>query len=292
MVVKHLSKMESSDDRKISRLTRNFPDHLETILTIQNLSRLSGTFQAIRKLSRYLETFQAIRKLSRLSGNFLGYLETFWTIRKISGLSGNFPDYPETFQTILKLSRLSGNFPGYPKTFQVIRTFSGPSGKYPDYPETFWTIRKFSRRYGNFPVQFQGLRAKTFRTRKNFPGGNATLPPRFLASAPAVLIIISSMSPPNLDCEVCFTFSQSALVMPRPPLPPPPPPVSPPPPGFLFLFFWAIVKAKNGENNYFQKTEMNTLALCIILSSTYSLKKALLTTFAARGKNDVDYIYQ
>jgi len=80
--------------------------------------------------------------------------------RKLSRLSGNFPDHPENIQPIRKLSRLSGNFP--------------------DNPENIQTIWKFSKGSGNFPVQFQGLRAKTFRTCKNFPDGNATLPPRFL----------------------------------------------------------------------------------------------------------------
>ena len=73
----------------------------------------------------------------------------------------------KTFQAIRKL-------------FWTIQKISGLSGKYSDYPETFRTIRKFSRRSGNFPVQFQGLRAKTFRTRKNFPDGNATMPRWFL----------------------------------------------------------------------------------------------------------------
>ena len=57
---------------------------------------------------------------------------------------------------------------------------------FPDYPETFLNIRKFSRRSGNFPVQFQGLRAKTFRTRKNFLDGNATMPRWFLRLCPSV----------------------------------------------------------------------------------------------------------
>ena len=60
------------------------------------------------------------------------------------------------------------------------RTLSRLSGNFPDNPENIQTIWKFSKGSGNFPVQFQGLRAKTFRTRKNFPDGNATLPPRFL----------------------------------------------------------------------------------------------------------------
>ena len=88
--------------------------------------------------------------------------------------------YPETFQAIRKFSRLSGNFPGYPETFRIILKISSLSGNFPGYLENIQTIWKFSRPSGNFPVQIQGLRAKTFRTRKNFPGGNATLPPRFL----------------------------------------------------------------------------------------------------------------
>ena len=79
-----------------------------------------------------------------------------------------------------KLSRLSENCPCYPETFQVIRKIPRPSQNFPEYPETFQTIRKLSRPYRNFPVQFQGFRAKTFWTRKNFPDGNATMPRRFL----------------------------------------------------------------------------------------------------------------
>ena len=91
------------------------------------------------------------------------------------------------FQTILKvswpfrkLSRPSGIFSVHPETFQTIRKIFSPSRNFPDHPETFQTIRKLSRPYGNFPVQFQGLRAKTFRTRKNFLDGNATMPRWFL----------------------------------------------------------------------------------------------------------------
>ena len=56
---------QKSVRKSFSRLTRNFPDHPETILTI--------------------------RKLSRLSGNFVDHLENIQTIRKLSGPSGNFP---------------------------------------------------------------------------------------------------------------------------------------------------------------------------------------------------------
>ena len=50
--------------KSFSRLTRYFPDHPETILTIQNLSRLSGHFPG------YPKTFQ-------VSGNFPGNPDTF-----------------------------------------------------------------------------------------------------------------------------------------------------------------------------------------------------------------------
>ena len=83
------------------------------------------------------------------------------------------------------------------------------------------------------------------------------------------------MSPPNLDCEVCFTFSQSALVMPRPPLPPPAPPVSPPPPGFLFLFFWAIVKAKNRGDMIIKKKQKSTLQRSVSASAPHILIKKI-----------------
>ena len=154
--------------------------NLETFQAILKLSTPFGkypgypkTFQAIQK------TFRTIRKISRLSGNFPGYPTTFQTIRKISRLSRNFPGYPDTFQAIQKLDGSSGKYPAYPETFQAIRKLSGQFGKYPDYLETFQRVR-------NSPLQFQGIRAKTFRTRKNFPGGNATLPSRFLRLCPTL----------------------------------------------------------------------------------------------------------
>ena len=124
------------------------------------------TFGIIKNFSGLSKSFRTIPKLSRLLRNFPGYLEIFQAIWKLSGPSGKYPGYIETFRAILtllairKLSRLSGNFPDNPENIQTI-----------------WKFFKWSR---NFPVQFQGSRAKTFRTRKNFPDGNATLPPRFL----------------------------------------------------------------------------------------------------------------
>ena len=130
-------------------ILKTLKKHVWNCLTIQNNWRLS------------------IHKLSRLS-------------RKLSGPSEKYQYYSETFQAIQKLNRPSGKYPDYPETFQAIRKLSRLSGNFPDHPENIQPIRKLSKGSGNFPVQFQGLRAKTFRTRKNFPGGNATLPPRFL----------------------------------------------------------------------------------------------------------------
>ena len=78
-------------------------------------------------------------------------------------MCGNFRRYPDTFQIIWKMSRLSGIFPGYWKLSRL-------AGNFPDYPENiqilrkFQTIQKLSRQTGSFPVQFQGIRAKTFRS--------------------------------------------------------------------------------------------------------------------------------
>ena len=79
-----------------------------------------------------------------------------------------------TLCTILKVDNLvislgflsTGIFPDHLQAFQTIRQISRPSGNFPDHPETF-------------QCSFKGC-AKTFRTRKNFPDGNATLPSRFL----------------------------------------------------------------------------------------------------------------
>merc|ERR1711902_199717 len=107
--------------------------------------------------------------------NFPGYPEafqvsqTFQAIRKLSRSSGKYPAYPENIQPIWKTSSLSRKFPAYPETFQIIRKISSLSGKFPDNPEKIQTIWKFSKGSGNFSVQFYGLHAKTFRTRKNFP---------------------------------------------------------------------------------------------------------------------------
>ena len=49
------------------------------------------------------------------------------------------------------------------ENFQIVWIFSGLSGNFPDHPENIQPIRKLSKGSGNFPVQFQGLRAKTFR---------------------------------------------------------------------------------------------------------------------------------
>ena len=121
-------------------------------------------FRLSRNFSDHLDTFQVIQKFSTLSRNFPGYPETFWTIRKISRLSGNFRGNPEVFRIIWKISMLPGNCPDYPENIQTIQNLSRLSKNFPDNPETFQTIWKLSRRSGSFPVQFQGIRAKTFRS--------------------------------------------------------------------------------------------------------------------------------
>ena len=50
-------------------------------------------------------------------------------------------------------------------------------------PDSFETVQKMGNdlgKSGQFICFFSVTRAKTFRTRKNFPGSNASLLPRFL----------------------------------------------------------------------------------------------------------------
>ena len=65
----------------------------------------------------------------------------------------SFPDHLANFQTIWKHSRPPGNFPDGPETFQ-------------------FSFKSYAQKLSKC--------AKTFRTRKNFPDGNATLLSRFL----------------------------------------------------------------------------------------------------------------
>ena len=67
---------------------------LETFQTVWKLSTLSGNFPD------WLETFQT-------------HLTTFLTLWKLSRFSRNIPDCQETFQTLRKLSRLLGSFPNF-----------------------------------------------------------------------------------------------------------------------------------------------------------------------------------
>ena len=135
--------------RKPYRLSKNFPDSSET-------------FQTVRKVSWLSEIF------SMLSGNYSDCSQTFFTVRKFSRLSRNFLDSMEAFQTVQKPSRLSENFPNFQKLSRLFRNF-------PDCPETFQTYAMFWLDFG--PILY--ICAKTFRTRKNFPVGNANAPTDF-----------------------------------------------------------------------------------------------------------------
>ena len=91
------------------------------------------------------------------------FFPDFW---KLSRLSGNFPDCPETFQTVRKLSRLSGSSPDCPEAFQTVRKSSRLSGNFSDSLETY-SLLTWCLGFILWPL-FK-VRAKTFRTRKNFP---------------------------------------------------------------------------------------------------------------------------
>ena len=155
---------------KVSWLHGNFQDPLENIQSIRKLSRLFGNFPRYPKIN-----FRTIWKISILSGNFPGYSEIFQAIRKLSGPSGK---YQEISQAIKKLSRPYRKYPDCPESFQIIQKISRPSTNFPDHPETFQTIGKLSRWSENFR-EHRGLRAKSFRTCKNFLVGNTDTMTRF-----------------------------------------------------------------------------------------------------------------
>ena len=74
-----------------------------------------------------------------------------------------------TVRTVFTLSSWLHNFP------DIFQNF-------PDNPEKFRIIQTFSMSFIKLPVNikhFRVQRAKTFRTRKNFPGSNATTLPTY-----------------------------------------------------------------------------------------------------------------
>merc|ERR1719458_2420627 len=73
----------------VSKLVNMFSDHLESCQTLRKVSRLS-------------KHFPDDPKTSKPSGKFPDHSESFQTIRKVSRSSGKFPDHPESFQTIKK----------------------------------------------------------------------------------------------------------------------------------------------------------------------------------------------
>ena len=84
----------------------------------------------------------------------------------------------ETFQTVWKFSRHSGKFPDKTENLQKIQKHSRKSGKYPDDPETFQKLQWFSRQVLDI-INKCMFSAKTFQTRKNFPGSNAPALPMY-----------------------------------------------------------------------------------------------------------------
>ena len=111
-------------------------------------------------------------------------METLQTIWKFSRHSGNFPEKFVTCQKIWKLSMPSilpeytENFLPKPKNFRQFKNVQ-------DNLETFQTIQKLFRNFSDFLDKFRMKKnksmfsAKTFWTRKNFPGSNAPALPTY-----------------------------------------------------------------------------------------------------------------
>ena len=127
------------------------------------------------------------------------------TVGKLSRLVRNLPDCPK------KLSRLSRNFSNWLETFQIVQKLSRLSGNPPDCSETFQTSTIFC-----FDFELiLWICAKTFRTRKNFPVGNADASTGFfwLWSVYQILeeILSSRFYPKTWPCQSlsewkCYNF--------------------------------------------------------------------------------------
>ena len=78
------------DHQKLTKLSGNFPDYLETCQINRNFARPFGHFPD------FPETFQSFWKLPRLSGNCPGSPEIFQAFRNLYGPSRKYPDYPES----------------------------------------------------------------------------------------------------------------------------------------------------------------------------------------------------
>ena len=102
-----------------------------------------------------------------------GKLAVTWKIRTVLKSSGKLAliwKNPDSFEIIRKIGchlEKSGQFRNDPENWQS-------SGK-------IWVVLNVLGQLTRF---FSVIRAKTFRTRKNFPGSNATLLPRFLGLCP------------------------------------------------------------------------------------------------------------
>ena len=127
------------------------------------------------------DSFEIIRKIC----SHLDNQDTFEIIRKVGirlEKSGQFWNHPENWQstgkirTVLKSSRKLAVIWKNPDSFEIIRKI----GSHLEESGSFWNY--WDNLKGFFLLYTQKLsgRAKTFRMRKNFPGSNAILLPRFL----------------------------------------------------------------------------------------------------------------
>ena len=141
--------------RKLALIWKN-PDNFEIDWKIGSHLEKSGQFW------NHPENAQSsgkIRTVLKSSGKLAG----IWKIRTVLNSSGKLADIWKIW-TVLKWS---GNWQSSGK----IQTVLKPSGKLEIILENL---------DGQFKRFFSYIRAKTFRTRKNFPGSNATLLTRFL----------------------------------------------------------------------------------------------------------------
>ena len=132
-------------------MSGKFPEYLDSFHSVRKLSKgfekiSDNLFQIILKFSKvsqnfpkHLERFQSVNKFSRQIKNLPECLETF-------RLSINFSEYPQTFQGVWKLSRVSGNF------FSVSERFSDFVKSFHTIPDIFKFHRLCGKIYWPFQL--------------------------------------------------------------------------------------------------------------------------------------------
>ena len=134
------------------------------------------------------------KKKEKLWEKFWNCPDSFEIVQTFLKLSGQFWNYPDSFGAVRTVLKLYGQFWNRPDSFEIVRTVLKSSGQFWNRPDSLKNCQDSFKLSGQ-NCSFYNIRAKIFRTRKNFPGSNATALPGFLGL-----------------CDVLVQWSRSLLI--------------------------------------------------------------------------------